>query len=179
MQFTGHTSTHCGAVEVADALGALVRIDDVDLRALRDRLVRAFGLADVAVDALVGDDQGHEATWFQRLANFALRRASTAGCTNEETSPPNFAISRTIVAEMKVYCSDGVRKSVSTSGKEVSVHSRHLEFVFEVGHRADSAQDHAGILRVHEVHQQPENGFTTTFASGFSTSRAISTRRRS
>jgi len=46
-------------VEMADALGAAVGIDDVDLRPLRDRAVRAFGLADVAVDALVGDDQGH------------------------------------------------------------------------------------------------------------------------
>src|SRR5262245_1756226 len=46
-------------VEMADSLGAAVGIDDVDLRPLRDRAVRAFRLADVAVDALVGDDQGH------------------------------------------------------------------------------------------------------------------------
>src|SRR5207244_213899 len=34
-------------------------IDDIDLRALRDRAVRAFGLADIAIDAFVGDDECH------------------------------------------------------------------------------------------------------------------------
>ncbi len=48
-------------VEMADAFGAFRRVDHVDLRALRDRLIRAFGLADVAVDAFVGDDQRHRA----------------------------------------------------------------------------------------------------------------------
>src|SRR5690606_24349724 len=46
-------------VEVADALRAAVRIDLVDLRSLRDRLIGADRLADIAVDAFVGDDQGH------------------------------------------------------------------------------------------------------------------------
>ena len=46
-------------VEVADTLGALVRVDLVDLLAHRDGLVGALGFADVAVDALVGDQQGH------------------------------------------------------------------------------------------------------------------------
>jgi hypothetical protein len=45
--------------EVADTFGAALRIDDVNLGAERDRLVRALRLANVAVDALVGDDQGH------------------------------------------------------------------------------------------------------------------------
>src|SRR6185503_17744802 len=47
-------------VEVADALGAAARLDDVDRLAGRDRAVRALRLADVAVDALVGDDQSHD-----------------------------------------------------------------------------------------------------------------------
>ena len=46
-------------VEVADAFGAARRVDLVDLRAHRDRLVRALGLAHIAVDAFVGDQQGH------------------------------------------------------------------------------------------------------------------------
>src|SRR5690606_37297361 len=46
-------------VEVPDAFGATVGVDPVDLGAHRDRAVRALGLADVAVDALVGDDQRH------------------------------------------------------------------------------------------------------------------------
>src|SRR5262245_876389 len=43
----------------SDALRAEVRIDDVDVLTLRDRLVRALGLAGAAVDALLGDHRGH------------------------------------------------------------------------------------------------------------------------
>src|SRR5690349_6660309 len=46
-------------LEVPDALRAFRRMDLVDFRSLRDRLVGALGLADVAVDALVGDEKGH------------------------------------------------------------------------------------------------------------------------
>ena len=46
--------------EVAYAFGAAVGVDLIDLLAHRDRFVGALGLADVAVDALVGDPQGHD-----------------------------------------------------------------------------------------------------------------------
>jgi hypothetical protein len=46
-------------IEVADALGAATGIDDIDLHALGDGLIGAFRLADIAIDALVGDHQGH------------------------------------------------------------------------------------------------------------------------
>src|SRR5690349_4242279 len=46
-------------VEVADAFGALVRVDLVELRAHRDGVVRALGLAHVAIDAVVGNQQSH------------------------------------------------------------------------------------------------------------------------
>jgi len=101
-------------VEVADAFGAFRGIDHVDLHTLRDRGVRALRLAHVTVDAFVGDHQRHD--YFASSATRARIRAATSGCTKWEMSPPNFAISRTIVAEMNVYCSDGVRNSVSTSG---------------------------------------------------------------
>ena len=42
-------------IEMADAFRAFVRIDLVELRAHRDRFVRALGLADVAIDAVVGN----------------------------------------------------------------------------------------------------------------------------
>jgi hypothetical protein len=109
-------------IEVPDALGALRRIDDVDLDTLGDGPVGALGLADVAVDAFIGDEKGHAAYPVRRrrtpgrLPNFALRRAATTGLTKLETSPPRLAISRTIVEDMKRYCSAGVRKRVSTSG---------------------------------------------------------------
>src|SRR6218665_1967211 len=49
-------------VVVADAFGAQVGVDHVDLFALGNRGVGALGLADVAVDAVVGDLQGHGTT---------------------------------------------------------------------------------------------------------------------
>ena len=44
---------------MAHALGAFVRIDLVNLDAHEDRVVRALGLAHVAIDAFIGNDQGH------------------------------------------------------------------------------------------------------------------------
>src|SRR6185503_600723 len=43
----------------ADALGAELRIDHIDVFALADRLVGALGLAGAAVDALFGDVSRH------------------------------------------------------------------------------------------------------------------------
>jgi len=43
----------------ADALGAEIRIDDVNLVPFADRVVGAFGLAGTAVDAVGGDVRGH------------------------------------------------------------------------------------------------------------------------
>jgi hypothetical protein len=48
-----------GFVEMTDTLGAFRRVDLVDLRPKVNGLVGAFRLAHVAVDALVGDHQGH------------------------------------------------------------------------------------------------------------------------
>jgi hypothetical protein len=44
-----------GLSEMTDAFRAFVRIDLVELRAHRDRVVRALGLAHVAIDAVVGN----------------------------------------------------------------------------------------------------------------------------
>jgi hypothetical protein len=46
---------------MAYAFGALRGLDHINLGAHRDRIIRAFGLADIAVDAFVGDDQSHGA----------------------------------------------------------------------------------------------------------------------
>src|SRR5471032_1921535 len=46
-------------VVVANAFGALVRVDHVDVDTHLDSVVRALGLAYVAVDALIGNEQGH------------------------------------------------------------------------------------------------------------------------
>ena len=46
-------------VKVAHAFGTFVGINRIDFRAEKNRLVRAFGLAHIAVDALVSDQQGH------------------------------------------------------------------------------------------------------------------------
>jgi hypothetical protein len=46
-------------VEVAHTFGATRRVDHIDLRPHRDRLIGALGLAHITVDALVGDPQRH------------------------------------------------------------------------------------------------------------------------
>src|SRR5476649_2895984 len=46
-------------IVVADTFGALVRVDHVDVDTHRNSVVRALGLAYVAVDALIGNEQGH------------------------------------------------------------------------------------------------------------------------
>ena len=43
-----------------DALRAELRIDDIDLRPLGDRLVGALRFTGSAVDAFLGDDSGHK-----------------------------------------------------------------------------------------------------------------------
>ena len=58
--FHGTNDLALRPVEVSDALSALAGIDLVDLKPHRDGGVRALGFAHVAVDALVGDHQGHE-----------------------------------------------------------------------------------------------------------------------
>src|SRR6187200_108399 len=58
--------THDAALRrivVAHALSAELGIDHVDFLARSNRAVRAFGLANVAVDAFVGDDQRHRAAY--------------------------------------------------------------------------------------------------------------------
>ena len=46
-------------VKMADAFGAFFGIYLLDFLTQINRFVRTFGLAHVAVDALVGDQQGH------------------------------------------------------------------------------------------------------------------------
>src|SRR5438067_2578703 len=108
-------------VEMADAFGAFMGIDLVKLRAHRDRFVRALGLAHVAIDAVVGNQQSHGINLIYafaaaRDAIFFCSQRSTDGKTNLDTSPPSIAISRTMVPDMNWYWSDGVRNRVSTSG---------------------------------------------------------------
>src|SRR5690606_1535774 len=45
--------------EMTDTLGTKVGVDLVDLLPLIDRAVRAFRLADIAVDAFIGNHQRH------------------------------------------------------------------------------------------------------------------------
>ena len=99
---------------MADALGSLVRVDLGELGAHRSGVVRAFGFADVAVDAIVGNHQCHGIARSLLLgllrryaagaaliaAIFFCSQRSTDGKTNFETSPPSMAISRTMVPEM-------------------------------------------------------------------------------
>jgi hypothetical protein len=67
-------------VEMAHAFGAFVRVDLVNFLAQVDRLVGAFGLADVAVDAFVGDHQAMFSP-LSPLRCAAARADATAGLT--------------------------------------------------------------------------------------------------
>jgi hypothetical protein len=51
-----------GSLVVADALGTEIGVDDIDLVALADGAVGAFGLAHVTVDAFVSDVKRHGET---------------------------------------------------------------------------------------------------------------------
>lgn len=45
---------------MTDAFSAFIRINDVDFRPEKNRLVRALRHTHVAVDAICGDEQGHD-----------------------------------------------------------------------------------------------------------------------
>ena len=46
-------------VEVSDAFSTLVRIDFIYFRPKENRVVRALWLTNIAIDALIGNDQSH------------------------------------------------------------------------------------------------------------------------
>jgi len=46
-------------VKMSDTLGAFGRVDFIDLLAQINSLVGAFGLTHIAIDAFIGDHQGH------------------------------------------------------------------------------------------------------------------------
>jgi hypothetical protein len=50
-----------GFFKMADAFGAFGRVDFVDFFTQINRLIWALGLAHIAVDAFIGDHQGHDA----------------------------------------------------------------------------------------------------------------------
>ena len=188
MQSTGQTSTHCGVSKWPTHSVHFVGIDDVDLGALRDRLVRALRLADVAVDALVGDHQRHRRRSSAGSSALrpgssslactrALSRALTSGWTNCETSPPKLRdLAHDRRRDEHVLLARRQEQRFDL-GIEVAVHSGHLELVLEVGHRAQAAQDHPRALRVDEVHQQRRRtARPRRWGTADSTSRAIATR---
>ena len=51
---------------MADALGAAIAVNLVNLSAHRDRLIRTLRLAHIAIDAFVCDKQGHNLSRFQQ-----------------------------------------------------------------------------------------------------------------
>ena len=53
-----------------------------------------------------------------------------------------------------MYCSPGVRNTVSTSGVHAAVHTGHLEFVLEIGDGSQAADDDLGALLVDKFAEQ-------------------------
>src|SRR5450830_850099 len=62
-------------IKMPDAFSAFVRIDFVDLRPHVNRFVRALGLADVAVNAIISDHQCHKNSAFYSCRRVAHRPA--------------------------------------------------------------------------------------------------------
>src|SRR5262249_52002909 len=149
-----------------------------------DRVIGTLRLADVAVDALVGDHQRHGIAFYVPRArpagaldsfvpNLAASRAATLGATKLLTSPPKRAISRTIVEDMKRYCSEGVRNKVSTSGYRF----RFIPAIWNSYSKSDTARRPRRITRAStectKSISSEENPMTLTFRNVASTSRAI------
>src|SRR6185369_5828878 len=164
-------------VEMTDAFGAAPEVDHVDLRAHGDRVVRALGLAHVAVDALVGDLQRHQD--FPPRPIFSFMRLAVVGWTNSEMSPPSTAISRTIVADRNRYLSDGVRNSVSTPGASL----RFMPASWNSYSKSETARKPRRItlqeFSFTNSDSSPLKPDTFTFLYGFSTSLASFTRSSS
>ena len=98
-------------IKMSHAFSTFARINFIDFDALVDRAVGALRLAHITVDALIGDFETHV-----YLPTLDISAFIVSGCTNSPTSPPMMAISRTMVAEMNMYLSDGVKNMVSTPG---------------------------------------------------------------
>ena len=99
-------------VKVAHAFGAFVGINFIDFRAEKNRLVRAFGLAHIAIDAFVSNQERHGQVPFDSV----FKAASTFGLTIWLTSPPSLLISRTSVLLMHCSGASGSKNTVSTFG---------------------------------------------------------------
>ncbi len=84
-------------IKMSDAFGAKFGIDFVEFDALVYRVIRTFRFANVAIDALIGDQQRH--IYF---LIFPCIFSTTSGLTNWLTSPPMVAISRTMLAETNI-----------------------------------------------------------------------------
>src|SRR5690606_18190428 len=67
-------------VVMSDAFGAAAGLDLVDFGAHADGVVRALGLANVAVDVLVGNEQSHD-------INLPLSRYCTTLCPESQLIP--------------------------------------------------------------------------------------------
>ncbi len=73
-----------GLIEMAHALGAFMGINFVNFFAHVNSIVGALGLADVAVDAFIGNDQSHRCTF---KTPFALWPAYATTPRGQQTAP--------------------------------------------------------------------------------------------
>ena len=91
-------------IEMAHAFGAFCRVNHVVIYTLGNRLIGAYGLTHIAIDARVDDLEGQG----QRVPDYtsgSLNRRHrafwTSGQTNSDTSPLSRAISFTSDEEIK------------------------------------------------------------------------------
>src|SRR6185437_16691243 len=116
MQSTGQTSTHC---EIVWCPTHSVHSAEFMTKISSPCEIAALGHSDSHTSQLI-----HSSVIIKAISTSTINYvwdlvrscAATRGCTNFSTFPPSRAISRTMEAEMNIYCSDGVMKTVSTLG---------------------------------------------------------------
>jgi hypothetical protein len=153
-----------GLVEVAHALGAARGIDHVELDAHGDRLVRALRLAHVAVDALVGDLEGHGPIGLRVPASDLLLHALRGDRVDEggDVASQHGDLAHDRGGEEQILVRRREEQRFD-AGREAPVHSGELEFVLEVRHRPEAPQDEPRFLLLHELREQSREASTRTF----------------
>ena len=153
-------------VKMAHALGAFVWVDFVDFLAKENRLVRALGLAHVAVDAFVGDQSE---PW---RAPHPLKPViwADAPLPAQQRRPAHHLAD--IAAELADLAhqraADALQRRVGQQEHrlhlraQLAVHGRHLGFVVKVGQVADAAHHARSLLRAQKSMISPSNGSTFT-----------------
>ena len=150
-------------VKMADAFGAFVGVNLVNVFAHVNGLVRALGLAHVAVDALIGDQQCHDLSSLGRI-----ERDQHVGADHVADVAAEFAdLADQRAADAGERCV-GQQKDGFNLWCEFAVHGGHLDFVIEICHVAEAAYNGLGVMGIAKVYEQTLKRFNRDICYAFS-----------